>query len=300
MKVAQLRELLAGYDADTLRVLAVELYKAIPVALKREKELDRLMEDPEGWRAERKPARRRRTIDAGLVCDDAELFLENAREGNYFKPNLMVSKKERPKWRFVAKRLYRDLQAAALDEEWGEDAVDLLGQLFEVLCLGEEIYLFPSTTPFETIKVPKEEFYRTMLALDRRRGDPAAHVAFAFDMLVSASEVWGPPTEMVAALLEHLATPDMKELAVQEADRRLRELAGGKTGKQRPDGSKPSRRAVAAAMGEVAVRACIALAEPDRAATLARRAKRWMDSFAWDRLVKVLEEANIGGFERRR
>ena len=35
MKVAELRDLLGRYDAETLRTIFVELYKATPVALKR-------------------------------------------------------------------------------------------------------------------------------------------------------------------------------------------------------------------------------------------------------------------------
>ncbi len=294
MKVAELRDLLARYDAETLRAIIVELYKATPAALKREKELDELIEDPGRWRAKRR-AGRRRTIDAALVCDDAELFLENAREGNYFKPNLAVSKKERAKWRFVAKRLYRDLQVAALDEECREDAGDLLRQLFEVLCEGERIYLFPSTTPFETIKVPKEEFYLTLLTLDLRRGNPGTHVDMALDVLVAASDRWGAPLGMVPALVGHLRTPDMKELAVEKAGHRLRELGGRDDPSGERKRSAEQRWKVAAAMGEVAVRTCLDLGEPDRAATLARRAGRFMDRLANDRLARILEEANVEG-----
>ena len=103
MKVAELKLKIKDYKAAKLRQLVVEMYKAMPKAVKEDTGIDALVENPEGGL--RKPEAAALNIE--LLRMDVESFLENAYNQHYYIPNTVVPKRERPKWRFIALRLFK-------------------------------------------------------------------------------------------------------------------------------------------------------------------------------------------------
>lgn len=291
MKIPELRAVVAEHDAASLRKLAVELYKLIPKKVKEERLVDELVRNPDAAR-EMRTQRVRKGIaapDAGAVLFDARWFLTNASESNYFAPNRVIPKKERGQWRHVARRVYKDLVALQGLEEARVESAELLAELYGVLCRGEEVYLFPSTAPFEAMKVPKGEMLQAVLAAARSTMAPEAFVDRALDLLLCSGSLYRtePLVEVVVA---EATAPELRDLLAERAEQRVRKLAAPPRGRKgrppRPDWATQEKRSVLCA---VVVAACAANSEPERGVELYHGLTAGEEaSVAVDRLLGIL------------
>ncbi len=282
MKLAELRAAIERHDAATLREVVVELYRAMPDRLRAAKGVDQLVLEPAAWREGKRqrpsPAAR---LDPVEVLDETAEFVDNASRGYYFAPNRVVPKSARPKWRFVAKRLYRDLLAIGGDPDVGADAAAALGDLLLVLHRAEGVYLFSSTEPFEAIGVASEDFFQSAVRLLRQHQPPAAMVERALSLLEGCGDLWCPEEE-IAALLAELTTPDLRELALEAADRRLAKLTAppapkGRQQPRRSSGEEYARRCVVVTLSTFLLRCACALHEPERGVERYLRHRRAAD-----------------------
>jgi hypothetical protein len=99
-------------------------------ALKEERDIDALVRCPDAQEIKRVKSSKKDDLDFDSVADEASTFIDYALRQYYFAPNMYVPKRERPKWRFIAKRLYRNLVPCAADPENLEEAADLVEELF--------------------------------------------------------------------------------------------------------------------------------------------------------------------------
>lgn len=222
MKVAELRSVIGGLSRELLEKLVVELYKALPKRIKDDKCIDDLVLDPEAAAASRRArSQTKPTPDIEDVRFEAEDFLENASKQYYFAPNRIVSKKDRAKWRFIAKRLHKQLIAAAADNEQQADAAMLLHRLFLMLCKACGVYLFSSTDPFRAVGIDQTRFLSDVIQLHGLSGREQIFVATCVDL---ALELEPDPETATRSLVQVVAvefnTPDLREMAVTECARR--------------------------------------------------------------------------------
>ncbi len=97
MLVSELRELLKKYKEKELRLLIVEMYKAMPKKTREEKENDKLLQDVHEFLSVGKVKNKQEQVDIDLLKPEIEEFIEYAYKQYYCAPNSYVLKKERPK-----------------------------------------------------------------------------------------------------------------------------------------------------------------------------------------------------------
>lgn len=286
MKVSELRKIVAAHAAADLRALVVELYKALPKKLKDDEHLDRILRHPDAIgeaRAKKDPAPR---PDLGALQFDVESFVSDAHAQYYVAPNRAVPKRERPKWRFKVTRFVKDLTAAAEDPEDLPEAARLLEDLYHLLCKACGQYLFNTEEPFRSIGVPQHEFLDRVLSLRQASEPPAELVRRGFTLAVEGElDRETSHSTLQEVLLDHLKTPALREMALEECTARLRahgnEPPGRSSGREaggtfwRSDYEWRRRNQYLAEMG---FRCHLALRGPEEAVEYFQRFSRWTDN----------------------
>lgn len=209
MKIGDLRRRLGGCTPEQLRLVAVELYRAVPKAVREERALDEFIErpDPKSRRAAARPA----SPTFEEVAAETRRFLELAGADNYFAPNCQVSKKERARWRFVVKRLTSELQAQAARPERRPAVAELLEALYNLLCRACQVYLFRSDDPFRAIGISQTEYLRKVLTVKSSWQAKPAFIREAIASIVTRGTDRNTlTTNLMPVLLEFLPLPDNK------------------------------------------------------------------------------------------
>jgi hypothetical protein len=223
MKVAELRALLKGYSEDQLRVVVVEMYKAIPKSVKEDKEIDSILTNPEEMTAPRAHSRKHEKLpDPGALQEETTRFIEYAYQQYFLSPNTYVSKKERPKWRFTAKRLYKSIITSAENEENLPIASDLLTKLYTMLCYSCEYTLFSAYDTFESVGIEQSTFFGNVLELKFRHESPPEFVKTAINLIVDhALNRYTLYSDLMEISLHYLRSFDIIELAIAVCDQML-------------------------------------------------------------------------------
>jgi hypothetical protein len=217
MVVSELRELLKKYNMDELRLLAAELYKAMPKKLREEKGIDRMLAD---IREYQKNGKQEKLTTVQVSIDDLkqkiDQFVEDAYQQYYFAPNRYVPKKERPKWRFKVKEYIKLLQKAWVDDD-GKIAVELLEKLYKMLCYACERYIFSTDDPFRSVGIAQVDLLDSIISRKLAQGVRGESVKglieLVFDHELDRETLY---SELMAVLLKNLKTPDAKELALEQ------------------------------------------------------------------------------------
>jgi hypothetical protein len=131
MKVAELKKTIGGYRTEQLRRLLIEMYKAMPKRVKEDHDIDDLICNPAS-----KGNKRKSDVvpDIEALVFEMEQFLRNAYAEHYYIPNSIVPKRERPQWRFIALRLFKQINHVATVEGNVAKAAELLQKLYVMLC----------------------------------------------------------------------------------------------------------------------------------------------------------------------
>jgi len=183
MKIEEVRQHLEHLAVADLRHVAAQLYKVLPKKVAEEKGADRLISDPQNFLEANKVRKAPALPDLGLLEFETQEFLENASEQRYFAPNRIISKAERRRWRFVAKRLYEDWCLLAAQAENLAASTKAMEDLYRILCRGCEVYLFPSTDTFRAIGVPQPEFLEQLIVLKAQLCSPNEWIAHALSLV---------------------------------------------------------------------------------------------------------------------
>lgn len=215
MLLSELRNLLKKYDENDLKVLVVEMYKSMPKKLRQEKEIDRLVEDVNKTKDERKTKKSK--IDFELLKYDVEIFIEYAYKQYYFAPNNFVHKKERPKWRFKVKGFINVLSSVSIYSEDSKVATELLEKIYSMLCYACAYYLFNTDDPFKSVGIDSGEFLEIIIT--RRFGDgiDAEAIKSVISLVVkSESERSYTKATSLYRIVGYLKTIDSKEIAIEQ------------------------------------------------------------------------------------
>ena len=225
MRLDELRGLLADRDLETTRRLLVEVYRSIPKRVRDEAGLDELINGFSAADSGRRPKRA-----AGLVVDfdelrgEAAVLLANAAEGLYFRPNRVVPKSQRTKWRFVARNIIKSL--VAVRGEHADEAGSLLAELYRMLSYACGIYIFPTQTPFTAAGHSQGELLEIVLTKLLFDGEWSRNVRLAVFLVL---ECWTDHetgrAELQHVLLRACKTVDMREAFRAECEFFLQHLS---------------------------------------------------------------------------
>ncbi len=217
MKVGELREKLAKYKKEELIKIAAEFYKQLPKAKK--EALQNLIENP--------AAKPTPVLKVGLTLEElkieTEAFIINAKEGNYIKPNQMVPKKDRSKWRFLVKRLHKALSKHNRpDKDLGLQA-QLLSGLYGVLCQAESLSYFTTPYPFSSVGISKDKFFESILFLIELNEGKAAVVNKGIELMYTHNFGGYYEYKSLQAVFEGFLTiPDLKYQAIEKTTQLLK------------------------------------------------------------------------------
>ena len=127
MKISELRKLLDQTSTEDMKRILVEVYRSLPKRTRENPAIDELLKNPGVSRAGAKRAKAlAQSVDIDDLEAELEQFLSDAYAQNYFAPNVYVPKSQRQKWRFKAKRFFKEINAAVVQPGNIEKASDLL------------------------------------------------------------------------------------------------------------------------------------------------------------------------------
>ncbi|MEK7251123.1 MAG: hypothetical protein AAB209_11955 [Bacteroidota bacterium] len=224
MKVSEIKNQIQDYSPEQLHKLIVELYKALPKTLREDHGIDELLKNPDS-EAAGKNRKENKQRPLSEIEKETLQFVEYARAQYYLAPNRYVSKNERPKWRFTARRLYKELSTTAKYPQTAPRAAELLEQLYRLLCEACGIDLFSAYDPFESVGIAQVEFFTRVLELHETVLSKQDFVTKALSLLVETElNRYTLYSDLMRQILAFLRTPDLKFLALDQADRRLRSV----------------------------------------------------------------------------
>ena len=221
MKIQELRERLQASERDNLEKAFAECYKQLRKGQK--EEIDPvLVEILEGRATEKKKSEK--TVDfEELKCQITE-FTENAYAQNYFAPNRVVPKSQRPKWRFLVKNFIKELEKIPLESEDYVNSVKLLSDLYHLMCEGCNYCLFTSDDPFRSIGWEQPRLFELLV----KRTFAAGYTRESISQMLVYATSGGLSRESLhikqeLVLLYGLKTSDVKDIAIEEAKKIVEE-----------------------------------------------------------------------------
>ncbi len=229
MKVQELRQMLTGAERSLLEKAFVECYKQLSKSQKEEADLQiKLILSGEAAAAKGKKTA---AADPEELEQQIKTFLSNARNGYYYEPNRVIPKSQRPKWRSLVKGYIKELEKVPADSPFYERAVQLLRELYSLLCTACNIYLFSSEDPFRSVGWEQNALYHLLaaktFAVSLSRENIAAMAKLACTGGLSRDSLY---ENQEAELCSLLKTTDAKEIAIEESEKaiqlRREKLAG--------------------------------------------------------------------------
>lgn len=231
MLVSELKKLLKKYNEEELRLLILEMYKAMPKKLREDNDIDALLQDVQAYLGKKKNEKKQaKQIDIQELKLEIHQFIEHAFNQYYMAPNNVIRKSERPKWRFKVKAYIKSLQSVSVEGEGGRTATILLEQLYKMLSYACGYYIFNTDNPFRSVGIEQTMFLDMVLKRKLSSGispevvKPA--VALVIDSIVDRETLH---SELIIILVKNLKSPDAKEIAIEQCVALKAELASSKT-----------------------------------------------------------------------
>lgn len=237
MNVQELRQLIKTADREHLEKAFVESYKQLRKGQK--EEIDPVLTDIlEGKETGKKS---RNAVSFQELDKQIMAFMVNAYAQNYFAPNRIIPKSQRPKWRFMVKDFIKELEKISPEDENYARAVKLLSDLYHLICEACNYYLFSTEDAFRSIGWAQPQLFELLV----KKTFAAGYTRENISLLLVYAATGGLSRESLhieqeIVLLGGLKTNDVKYIAIGEAERlveeRMAKLAGmGKYDHQRYD-----------------------------------------------------------------
>lgn len=161
MKIQEFRDKIKQCKREDLEQIAAELYKYLPKSKK--EEADPLIEDIISGKAKENKKKQNVLMDFDTLKKEINKFIENVDNDLYIKPNRIVSKDQRSKWRFEVKHFVKQLNAVPVDGENGVESAKLLRELYKRLAYGCGYYIFSTDDPFRSVGIRQPDFYEMLI-----------------------------------------------------------------------------------------------------------------------------------------
>lgn len=162
MKIQEFRDKLKRCRVEELEKIASELYKMLPKN-KKEEDADPLIERIISGKEIEKKQKTAEICDFDTLKTEINTFIENVDDDLYIKPNKIVPKDKRSKWRFEVKRFVKMLNEVPVDGENGAESARLLRELYKRLAYGCGYYIFSTDDPFRSVGITQTEFYEMLI-----------------------------------------------------------------------------------------------------------------------------------------
>lgn len=228
MKIQEFRELIKAADRELLEKAFAESYKKFTKGQK--EEVDLIIQGVLAGEDARSVAKKD-TISFEKLEQEIPVFLENAYAQNYFAPNRVIPKNQRPKWRFLVKNYIKALEKIPAEDENCDKSARLLSDLYRMLCTACNYYLFSTDDAFRSVGWEQPELFRLVVKKWFCNGYSREKIAILLNDAVSG----GLSREalhifQISVLLDELKTSDVKYMAIEEAgkliDERKKKLGG--------------------------------------------------------------------------
>ena len=161
MKIQEFRDIIKRCNREDEEKIASEMYKLLPKNKK--EEADPLIEDIISGRTSHKKKKANVKLDFDSLKEEINVFLDHVDNDLYLKPNRIVPKNKRSKWRFEVKNFIKLINEIPADGENGEESTRLLRELYKRLAHGCGFYIFPSDDPFQSIGIRQPDFYEMLV-----------------------------------------------------------------------------------------------------------------------------------------
>jgi len=220
MRVDELRQLLKGYEKETIIEIAVELYKRVSKQAKEEYGIDETLSNfTEKKSLKKKPAE---PIPFDELCDDVWTFVINADNQYYFS-----KRKDRAKWRFKVKEYIN-----ALIDAKGENsdiAAVLLIKIYRTLSYGCGHWIFNTDNPFRSVGYSQGELLGIIINKLFYGGVNNDNIR---DAIALTLECFLDDTTLriglIMVLIGCLKSPESKEIAIQQCGDYLKTELGAR------------------------------------------------------------------------
>ena len=234
LKLSEVRALIKKHDRKDLEYIIAQMYKMIPKDKKTDYDVASLIENPAKYGMTSKTAKKEKQLRPfDEVEKEVNFFVENAYEQNYLAPNRRIKKADRPKWRFVVKRLYKELNEYAKQEEYITKAADNLLKLYEVLTYSCHYYLFNSYDSFESTGIDQDDFFRAIIEKYNKILDRKDFIAKAIDIMFdNPLNRYTLYSGLMLVFLEFVQIPDMLNLTIEITRHKRDKLLKSKPSKE--------------------------------------------------------------------
>lgn len=295
MKIQELRSLLGKADRSCVEKAFAESYKRLT---KRQKEeIDSVITDIlEGREAEKK--KKESAVSFGELERQIEVFTENAYAQNYFAPNRIIPKSQRPKWRFMVKNFIKELEKIPVENENYERTVKLLTDLYKLICEACNYYLFSTDDAFRSIGWAQPKLFDLLVKKTFATGYSRENISNLIRLAVSGGisrEALHTMQEMV--LLSSLKTADVKQIAIEEAQKLVDDRENNLTKLKKYDSRTYDLEDEVNELSAMILMLSIKLAEPEKGVKYyfkhARNARREITLYCALRLIEWLEEEEL-------
>ncbi len=215
MKISEVRNHIDTYSIDQLKLIVVELYKALPKAVREDTDIDGILSDIGSLTNSKQKTKQKKLPDIELLKKETAEFVNNAYAQNYLIPNRSISKQNRSKWRFTVKRLYKDIVAVSATANYGLETAKLLEELYRLLCYSCEYTLFTAYDSFESAGITQEDFFRSVLALKYQNEDKYSFIKNAILLMINNSlNRYTLYENLIKVILEFTETTDLREMII--------------------------------------------------------------------------------------
>lgn len=210
MKINELRETIKKYNETEREKVIVELYKRIPKSIKEDYNIDEYIIN-----LNTKIEKENTEITIERLEKEVNFFIECAYDDLYARPNKIISKNDRSKWRFKVKTFYKQLNSFLPTNEDGKKATDLLKGLFKILSFGTHYLTFSNWNTFRAIQISQSEFLKNIVERKLSNGVTRENLEYCIDLL----NVQYDPQEYHSSVLYSfescLKTPDARYMAIE-------------------------------------------------------------------------------------
>ena len=238
MLLSEIKEVLKKYEQNDLRLLVLEMYKAMPKKLREDKDIDALLQDLQSQLNTNKNEKTSvKQTDVMKLKVEINQFINYAYKQYYFTPNNYVRKNERPKWRFKVKAYIKDLQAVPINSENGKIATDLIENLYAMLSYACGYYIFNTEDPFRSVGIEQTELLDIVIKRKFLSGISNESVKSAISLVINSYvDRETLHSSLINLMIGNLKTASSKEIALEQCAAIKTELE-----KSRPLLSKKTR-----------------------------------------------------------
>lgn len=210
MKVDELREVIKKYSEEEKSKIIVELYKRIPKNIKEEYGIDTYIVD-----ANKKVEKESKNITIERLEKEVKFFIECAWDDLYVKPNRIIPKSERSKWRFKVKTFYKQLNSFLPESEEGKKATDLLKELFSILSFGTNYLTFSSWNTFGAVQISQSDFLKNIVERKLSNGITNENLKYCVELLNVKYDPQEYHRDIIWSFESCLKTPDARNMAIE-------------------------------------------------------------------------------------